>query len=74
MIMTSIFRAKCIQYLERAEKLKTYINGKKKKPVAADGGSGKSAKNGKKGDKKDGSKDSGESQCVQGLLHLAKLT
>ena len=56
-----IFRSKCIQYLERAEKLKTYINGKKKKPVAADGGSGKSAKNGKKGDKKDGSKDSGES-------------
>ena len=50
-----------MQYLERAEKLKTYVNGKKKKPVAADGGSGKgSAKNGKKGDKKDGSKDSGE--------------
>jgi len=51
-------RAKCVQYLERAEKLKTYVNGKKKKPVAADGGSGKSAKSGKKGDKKDGSKDS----------------
>ena len=50
-----------MQYLERAEKLKSYVNGKKKKPVAADGGSGKgSAKNGKKGDKKDGSKDSGE--------------
>ena len=36
------------------------MNGKKKKPVAADGGSGKSGKSGKKGDKKDGSKDSGE--------------
>ena len=56
------FRAKCVQYLERAEKLKTYVNGKKKKAVAADGGGGKSGggKNGKKGDKKDGSKDSGE--------------
>lgn len=30
-------RAKCKQYLERAEKLKTYVNGKKKKPVKAGG-------------------------------------
>ena len=36
------------------------MNGKKKKPVAADGGSGKSGKGGKKENKKDGSKDSGE--------------
>merc|ERR1719411_1141402 len=28
-------RAKCIQYLERAEKLKTYVNGKQKKPIKA---------------------------------------
>jgi len=43
-------RAKCIQYLERAEKLKTYVNGKQKKPIKA----------GEGGDKKDkgGSKDS----------------
>lgn len=27
-------RAKCLQYLDRAEKLKQYLKGKKKKPVA----------------------------------------
>ena len=32
-------RQKCIQYLERAEKLKQYVKGKnKKKPVASSGG------------------------------------
>lgn len=35
-------RAKCVQYLDRAEKLKTYMNGKdKKKPVKAGESSGK---------------------------------
>ena len=30
---------KCVQYLERAEKLKQYVKGKnKKKPVASSGG------------------------------------
>ena len=32
-------RQKCVQYLERAEKLKQYVKGKnKKKPVASSGG------------------------------------
>ena len=26
-------RAKCVQYLERAEKLKKYVHGKQKKPI-----------------------------------------
>ena len=38
-------RTKCVQYLERAEKLKQYVNGKKKKPVKEGGGGGS-----KKGD------------------------
>ncbi|EDV29048.1 expressed hypothetical protein [Trichoplax adhaerens] len=32
-------RAKCVQYLERAEKLKTYLSGSKKKKPVADGNS-----------------------------------
>jgi vacuolar protein-sorting-associated protein 4 len=54
-------RAKCIQYLERAEKLKQYINGKnKKKPVKAEGGgsSDKKGGKGKKGDSKESGSDS----------------
>merc|ERR1712198_513331 len=61
-------RAKCIQYLERAEKLKTYVNGKQKKPIKA----------GETGDKKDkGSKDSDsddddpEKKKMQGKLEGA---
>ena len=62
-------RAKCIQYLERAEKLKTYVNGKQKKPIKA----------GESGDKKDkgGSKDSDsddddpEKKKMQGKLEGA---
>lgn len=42
-------RAKCAQYLDRAEKLKQFLNKKSKKPVADGGGSnnnkGKSSKN-----------------------------
>lgn len=51
-------RAKCVQYLERAEKLKTYLNGKnKKKPVKA----GESSSSDSKKDKdKDSDSDSGE--------------
>ena len=38
-------RQKCVQYLERAEKLKTYVKGKnKKKPVASAGGGKESNK------------------------------
>ena len=38
-------RQKCIQYLERAEKLKQYVKGKnKKKPVASSGGGKESNK------------------------------
>ena len=34
-------RAKCVQYLDRAEKLKTYLKKKDKKKPVADGGSHK---------------------------------
>ena len=57
-------RARCIQYLERAEKLKTYLAGKKKKPVKAEGGGSSSGGGGKKSnskDKDDGSKDDSDS-------------
>jgi len=33
-------RQKCLQYLDRAEKLKQYLKGKKKKPVAQGSGGG----------------------------------
>ena len=65
-------RAKCIQYLERAEKLKQYVNGKKKKPVKT----GESGSNDKK-DKGGGSKDSDsddddpEKKKMQGKLEGA---
>ena len=52
-------RAKCIQYLERAEKLKSYVNGKQKKPIKA----------GESGDKKDkGGKDSDSDDDLFGDL------
>lgn len=63
-------RQKCIQYLERAEKLKQYVNGKKKKPVKA----GESGPNDQKGG---GSKDSDsddddpEKKKMQGKLEGA---
>jgi vacuolar protein-sorting-associated protein 4 len=34
-------RAKCMQYLERAEKLKNFIKKGKKKPMATPGSGGK---------------------------------
>jgi len=33
-------RSKCIQYLDRAEKLKQFISGEKDKPVKETGGGG----------------------------------
>jgi len=47
-------RAKCVQYLERAEKLKNYVNKKEKKPVKDGSGGGG-------GGKKDSSKDDSDS-------------
>ena len=47
-------RAKCIQYLERAEKLKSYVNGKKsKKPVKDGAGGGKKDKDDSDSDSED---------------------
>ena len=43
-------RAKCVQYLERAEKLKQYLN--KKKPVKVGAGGGGKKENGSKGSDK----------------------
>jgi len=45
-------RAKCVTYLERAEKLKEYIKGGKKKPIKA-GSNGDSKKEGKGSDSED---------------------
>jgi len=50
-------RAKCVQYLERAEKLKSYVNNKNKKPVKE--GSSSGGGGGKK-DSKDDSDSDGE--------------
>lgn len=52
-------RAKCLQYLDRAEKLKAYLKKGKKKPVK-DGGSGGSSKD-DKGKKNNGGDSSSES-------------
>jgi len=57
-------RAKCVTYLERAEKLKEYIKGGKKKPVKA-GGSNDSD------DKKDDSDDDSEKKKFQNKLEGA---
>lgn len=49
-------RAKCVQYLDRAEKLKTYLKKKDKKKPVADGEKGSSSNNGKN-DKESDSED-----------------
>jgi len=61
-------RAKCIQYLERAEKLKSYVNGKQKKPIKAGETSDKKDKNGKDSDSDD---DDPEKKKMQGKLEGA---
>jgi len=47
-------RAKCVQYLERAEKLKTYIKGDKKKPMKAGESGSSKDKDDKGSDDEDG--------------------
>jgi len=59
-------RAKCLTYLERAEKLKEYIKGGKKKPVKDSGGSKDDDS-----DKKDDSDDDGEKKKFQNKLEGA---
>jgi len=61
-------RAKCIQYLERAEKLKSYVNGKQKKPIKAGETSDKKDKGGKDSDSDD---DDPEKKKMQGKLEGA---
>lgn len=63
-------RAKCIQYLDRAEKLKAYLKKGKKKPVK-DGGS--SSKDDKKsnGDSSDSDSDDPEKKKLQSKLEGA---
>ncbi|KAL9974370.1 hypothetical protein ACROYT_G011394 [Oculina patagonica] len=67
-------RQKCVQYLERAEKLKQYVKGKnKKKPVASSGGGKESSKGGKDG-KEDSSgdeDDDAETKKLRGQLNSA---
>jgi len=50
-------RAKCLQYLDRAEKLKEYLKGDKKKPVKDSSGGG-----GSSSDKKDDDSDEDDSE------------
>jgi len=62
-------RAKCIQYLERAEKLKTYVSGKQKKPIKASEGGDKKDKGGSKDS--DSDDDDPEKKKMQGKLEGA---
>merc|ERR1712013_376125 len=60
-------RAKCITYLERAEKLKEYIKGGSKKKPIKDGGGGASKKDGKDSDG-DSDDDDPEKKKMQNKL------
>jgi len=60
-------RAKCVQYLERAEKLKEYIKGGKKKPVKA----GESGSSDKKKDSESDDEDDPEKKKMQTKLEGA---
>jgi len=60
-------RAKCVTYLERAEKLKEYVKGDKKKPVKA-GGGGTTGDPDKKGEDSD---DDGEKKKFHNKLEGA---
>lgn len=63
-------RQKCIQYLERAEKLKQYVKGKnKKKPVASSGGGKENSKG--KDDSSGEEEDDAESKKLRGQLNSA---
>jgi len=64
-------RAKCVQYLERAEKLKKYVNGKHKKPVKEGSSSGGSKKD--TGKDKDGDSDSEDSEDPEKKKMMTKL-
>ncbi|XP_046843735.1 vacuolar protein sorting-associated protein 4A-like [Xenia sp. Carnegie-2017] len=64
-------REKCVQYLERAEKLKNYIKkGHKKKPMPASG-SGNKTTNGKDSDKESDDEDDGQAKKLKGQLNSA---
>lgn len=66
-------RAKCLQYLDRAEKLKAYLKKGKKKPVKDGGSSSKdSSKSGKNnGDSSDSDSDDPEKKKLQSKLEGA---
>lgn len=62
-------RAKCLQYLDRAEKLKAYLKKGKKKPVKDGGSSSKEDKGGKNnGDSSDSDSDDPEKKKLQSKL------
>ncbi|XP_053698825.1 vacuolar protein sorting-associated protein 4-like [Sabethes cyaneus] len=66
-------RAKCLQYLDRAEKLKAYLKKGKKKPVKDGGSSSKDEKGGKSkdGDSSDSDSDDPEKKKLQAKLEGA---
>jgi len=65
-------RAKCVQYLERAEKLKKYVHGKQKKPIKEGSSSGGSKKDSGK-DSKEGDSDSDSNEDPEKKKMQAKL-
>ncbi|XP_062537445.1 vacuolar protein sorting-associated protein 4 [Armigeres subalbatus] len=65
-------RAKCLQYLDRAEKLKAYLKKGKKKPVKDGGSSSKESKGSKNnGDSSDSDSDDPEKKKLQSKLEGA---
>jgi len=67
-------RAKCVQYLERAEKLKKHVHGKQKKPIKEGGSSGGSSKkDGKDSKDKDGDSDSDSGEDPEKKKMMTKL-
>ena len=62
-------RAKCMQYLERAEKLKDYVKKGKKKPMATSGSGGKISND--KDSDKDSDEDDDQSKKLKNQLHGA---
>merc|ERR1712198_247387 len=65
-------RAKCVQYLERAEKLKKYVHGKQKKPIKEGSSSGGSKKDSGK-DSKEGDSDSDSNEDPEKKKMMTKL-
>jgi len=65
-------RAKCLQYLDRAEKLKEYLRDGKKKPVKDSGGGGSSGSDKKGSDDEDDSEKKKFQNKLEGAIVVEK--